>query len=214
MKPLTPQEKWDRISVLHSAWLRTIRELEANGPKKGDGWNPIVGEHYIPLVVLCRSLGVTDPPRLEDLNAVWEWRERQAIWYQETLAALGSKGVANERPQPKTDKQPEPAKPRKLLKGWHKITDALNMRHAEREDIKRLNASYDGPIKSHGRGKTPMVYHEDLIEWWNTLATKQQDIANQRYCLRLSVDGQYNYSKSATVVPAIAWFVKVRRKPM
>jgi hypothetical protein len=103
-------------------------------------------------------------------------------------------------------------KPRKLLTGWHEITATLEMKHQDREKIKSLNERFEGPIKNKGSGTSPMVYQEELIEWWNHLAVKQQEMANYRDGRKLSAEAQHNYGRDGTAAPEIGGGVNKRRK--
>jgi hypothetical protein len=102
--------------------------------------------------------------------------------------------------------------PRKLLRGWHAIAAAVSMPYRQREDVKRLNASRGGPITCPGRGKKPMVYCGDLINWWNQLATQQQDLANQQEGARLSAKGAHHFGRDGKAAPEIGGGVKKRRQ--
>lgn len=102
--------------------------------------------------------------------------------------------------------------PKKLLEGWHAIAAAVGMLHKRRRDIKSLNDRYEGPIKNKGAGTRPMVYHADLIEWWNRLASKQQELANQRDGAKLSGESQHNYGRDGRAAPEIGGGVKKRRQ--
>jgi hypothetical protein len=101
--------------------------------------------------------------------------------------------------------------PKQLLSGWHAITTALGMKYREREDVKRLNAAYQGPIVNNGQGTRPKVYKENLIRWWNGLALKQQELANQREGARLSAQAQHFYGRDGIVAPEISGGIKKRR---
>jgi hypothetical protein len=102
--------------------------------------------------------------------------------------------------------------PRKLLKGWHEITEALEMRYNQRADIKSLNERYQGPIRNRGKGTKPMVYKEDLIDWWNKLAIMEQEFANRREGSNLSAEAQHDYGREGRAAPEISGEVKKRRR--
>lgn len=103
-------------------------------------------------------------------------------------------------------------RPRKLLNGWHEITQAVSMKYNQRKDVKSLNDRYQGPISNRGAGTHPMVYEDDLIDWWNKLAVKQQELANQREGAKLSAEIQHNYGRDGTAAPEIGGGTKKRRK--
>ncbi|MSQ94329.1 MAG: hypothetical protein EXR98_07205 [Gemmataceae bacterium] len=124
---------------------------------------------------------------------------------RETLAA--SKIESGERSHTPLDEEP-----RKLLWGWHDITNALKMQHRQRNDVKSLNERFGGPIKHHGAGTRPMVYLDDLLNWWNKLAVQEQELANQRDGAKLSADAQHNYGRDGKAAPEIGGGVKKRRR--
>lgn len=105
-----------------------------------------------------------------------------------------------------------PGVPIKWLFGWLEIVTALEMKYADREKIKTLNDRFEGPIVNHGSGTQPMVSHDRLMTWWNGLATKQQDLANQRQGKRLSATASYQYGRGGEASPEIAGSVKKRRR--
>jgi hypothetical protein len=102
--------------------------------------------------------------------------------------------------------------PRKLLTGWRAIAAALDMKYAQHKDIKSLNQRLKGPIRNKGAGTKPMVYLDNLLEWWNHLAVQQQELSNQRDGVRLSAEAQHNYGRDGTAAPEIGGGVKKRRR--
>ena len=58
-------------------------------------------------------------------------------------------------------------------------------------------------ITNKGPGTKPMVYREDLLDWWDKLAVKADEAANQRDGRRLSAEDQYNYSRGGAAAPEI-----------
>jgi hypothetical protein len=119
-----------------------------------------------------------------------------------------------EETQPIPAKQPTAAAtPRKLLTGWREIAAALDMKHSDRDKIKSLNARCGGPIKNRGSGTPPMVYRDELIEWWNRLAVQAEENENRRAGARASAEAQHNYGREGTAAPEIGGAVKKRRRP-
>jgi hypothetical protein len=106
-----------------------------------------------------------------------------------------------------------PPPPRKLLNGWQDITSALGMEHKEYPSVKSLNERFTGPIKNSGKGTRPMVYHDELLAWWDTLAAKQQELANRKTGEKLSAETTYAYGRTGNVAPEIGGSQKERRKP-
>jgi hypothetical protein len=86
------------------------------------------------------------------------------------------------------------------------------MKYGDRANIKSLNKRFDGPITNKGKGTKPMVYRDELFQWWDGLATKQQELTNQQQGRRLMAEAQHNYGRSGTVAPEIGGSVKKRRK--
>jgi hypothetical protein len=82
----------------------------------------------------------------------------------------------------------------------------------EQGKVKRLNTAFDGPIPKPPKGGQPLVARNDLIEWWNHLAAKQQDLANQRSGAKFSSEASHNFGKTGAVSPEIGGEVKKRRR--
>jgi hypothetical protein len=130
--------------------------------------------------------------------------------WKNDLLDLRALAEAGNTPEDKSHTRPD--EPKKLLTGWRDITTALSMPYPRRADIKSLNDRYDGPITNKGTGTRPMVYLDDLLDWWNKLAIKEQELANQREGARLSSEAQYNFGRDATSAPEIGGGVKKRRR--
>jgi hypothetical protein len=132
-----------------------------------------------------------------------------------TVAPTARRPPASPRPadgsEPEAKSEDEP-NPKKLLVGWHEIAAALDMNHGRHKDIKSLNDRCEGPIVNKGPGTKPMVYQDDLIEWWNSLAVLQQELANQREGVKLTAEAEHNYARDDKVAPEIGGRVKKRRR--
>jgi hypothetical protein len=102
--------------------------------------------------------------------------------------------------------------PKRLLKGWHEISSAIGMKYTQRDDVKSLNTRFQGPIRNSGPGTQPMVYENDLIDWWNKLALQQQELKNQRDGARLSAEAQHNFGRDGAAAPEIGGGIKKRRR--
>jgi hypothetical protein len=107
---------------------------------------------------------------------------------------------------------PGPQTPAKVLSGWDEIAKALERPHRDRDKIKSLNARFQGPIRSSGRGTQPIVDGDLLLAWWNRLTVIQQELANRRQGAALSAEAQYPYGRSGTVAPEIAGSIKPTRR--
>ncbi len=114
-------------------------------------------------------------------------------------------------PEPKPDK-PAAKIARQLLTGWREIAEALEMRYGDRQKIKSLNDRFQGPIRCRGKGTQPIVYKDDLLDWWNKMALEHQELVNRQQGMKLSAEDQYDYFREGTVAPEIGGGVKKRRK--
>jgi hypothetical protein len=135
-------------------------------------------------------------------------------WVEAALKSLRAQNVPDMLAQaldPQEADKGTPPCPKKLLTGWQSITATLEMPYNRRDEIKSLNDRFDGPIINNGRGTKPMTYREELLTWWDTLAQKQQELADQRQGERFSTEG-HAYGRTETVVPEIAGSIKKRRK--
>jgi hypothetical protein len=115
-------------------------------------------------------------------------------------------------PSPTANPPPVSEQPRLLLTDWRGIAAALDMKYADRDKIKSLNARLKGPIVNSGPGTSPLVYRDELIQWWNRLAIQAEELANQREGKRLTAEAQHNYGKDGTAAPEINGEVKKRRR--
>lgn len=102
--------------------------------------------------------------------------------------------------------------PRCLLKGWHEITHALDMKHADSERVRCVNDQHGGPIINSGPGSSPMVYRDTLVQWWNRFLDQAQQRANATRDRKLSAEPQHNYGRGGTVAPEIGGTVKKPRR--
>jgi hypothetical protein len=86
------------------------------------------------------------------------------------------------------------------------------MKYAQRNEIKGLNEKFNGPIRNTGRGTSPMVYLDDLREWWDSLVIQAQEMKNRREGTRISAEAQHNYGRDGTAAPEVSGGVKKRRR--
>ncbi|QDU44601.1 hypothetical protein Mal52_30870 [Symmachiella dynata] len=103
-------------------------------------------------------------------------------------------------------------KPVVLLTGWREITSALELKSDEQSKVKSLNDRMDGPIPKPPKGGQPIVEKTILIAWWNSLAVKQQELANQQSGKKLSAESQHDSGRDGTAAPEIKGGVKKRRR--
>jgi hypothetical protein len=101
--------------------------------------------------------------------------------------------------------------PRIFLSGWQEITAALGLRYVDRRRVGRLNKLSDGPIGTRGKGSSPEVYQDALIEWWNSLAERLQELEDRRRDEKATVQDTFDYGRDGKVVPGINGEVKKGR---
>ena len=146
--------------------------------------------------------------RLTPAEAV-AWLQRHNLGVPDDLKAA-LQGVDD--PQEPADK-PVVEKPAVLLTSWRDILIALHLRNnsEDRQKVKGLNETCDGPIRKRGQGKQPFVGRATLLEWWNHLEA-MAETGNLSKDSKLTVALQHDYGQSGTAVPEISGGVEKRRK--
>jgi len=157
-----------------------------------------------------RYLGKTNVPGFENPPGSGCFQVGDLHDWRNDLLALRALVERGNTPEAKSERQL--TEPKTLLTGWHAIAGALDLPHARHKEIRSLNDRCGGPITNKGAGTRPMVYQEDLIEWWNKMAVQTQELENQREGARLSVEAQHNYGRDGTAAPEIGGGVKKRRR--
>jgi hypothetical protein len=180
------------------------------------------GRHYHDAEgCLVDTLPLGNPELEGKLWHLWQTAQRPGVTDREKSAALEQVLVAwtipsgrfANAPVGREDAMPRrTSTPRQLLTGWHEIAKVLEVKYQDREKIKSLNARCDGPITNRGKGTQPMVYRDKLLEWWNSMDIRYQELANQREGRKLSTESQYNYGRDGTVAPEIGGGVRKRRR--
>jgi hypothetical protein len=105
-----------------------------------------------------------------------------------------------------------------MLFGWQEILDIVirPSERAERDRIKRLNESTNGPIQFPKRGGQPNVVKFELVAWWNAQMQTHHDSAEEAARkakeLSLNMDSTHNYGRDGTVITEIAGSEKKRRE--
>jgi hypothetical protein len=124
---------------------------------------------------------------------------------EEAEAAAGGGDVKRESGE-------EPAPP-KILANWREILIALGMHNnaEDREKVRRLSQSLDGPIRFLGQGKQPIADHAKLREWWDHLEVSLADQSNQARGVQADGEMQHNWGKTGTAAPGVGGGVKERR---
>jgi len=103
--------------------------------------------------------------------------------------------------------------PKVYLTGWAEITDAVGQRNDDTsvKRIKRLaDMVGDCPI-SYG-GKTVLVERDKLIEWWNSIESRLEELNNRRRDVEETTKQSHSHGRDGEVVPGIAGSVKKRRQ--
>jgi hypothetical protein len=185
-------------------WMETTRP--------GLDWE----EHALPLVkgffsrLVDAALAAEYNGKLLDLEALTERAAR--LFLNQIRKRAGRETTPASRPVAQDDAK-KVQQPKRLLTGWHDICAAVEMQYNQHNEIKSLNKRFGGPIKTTGAGTKPMVYHEDLLDWYNRLAIEAEERANRRKGRQLSAKEAYNYGRDGTVAPGVGGGVKKRRRP-
>jgi hypothetical protein len=113
---------------------------------------------------------------------------------------------------------PQPTAPlsaKCYLFNWPEILGYLQRPNTEKERrrVRRLNDECDGPLNFEGQGSGPKVDKVKLMEWWNGLEDRWEELQRRKADQRETVKEQYEYGKNATVVPNVSGQVKRRKKP-
>jgi len=102
-------------------------------------------------------------------------------------------------------------RPAVLLTNWREITNALEMKCEEQDKVKSLNERFKGPIPKPRKGSQPVVDKATLLDWWNSLAVRQQELANHRDSKQLIGEISHAYGRDGKVFPEISGAEKKRR---
>lgn len=195
-------------------------EAEAPYDPEEEAWGAYCREEGLLLYVPCQmvseslipeqhprpvSLELTDKGiatlKMKDRQPTEVARQTDSLKVEETLGACAELNDIR------------PAEPMRLLTGWHAITDALELKYADRAKVKSLNSRCAGPITlTGGKGSQPMVGADPPLAWWNALAVRQSELANQREGRKLSAEAQHNYGRGGSAAPEIDGEVKKRRR--
>jgi len=101
--------------------------------------------------------------------------------------------------------------------GWPEILDKLGLQDESerRNQVRRLNGEYDGPIISTGKGSSPRAERTKLISWWNGLEEKWQQQSDENIAAaedaKATVAASHDYGREGTVLPDIAGSVKKQK---
>jgi hypothetical protein len=196
------------LEARYRAALTGFKVLAADGSTPGTAWGEFL-ERYQTLAPRWDWTDLDTALRVEAMLVAPLWPTRPRSGAGEVQAER----LRTDPAEPAT-KQPEPGlagPPKRLLQGWHDITDAVGLRYADRDKIKGLNERFEGPIRNSGRGTSPLVDRNELLNWWNSLTILQEQLANQRNGARLSAEAGHNYGRDGTAAPEIGGAVKKRR---
>ncbi|MBN2290918.1 MAG: hypothetical protein JXM70_00750 [Pirellulales bacterium] len=111
------------------------------------------------------------------------------------------------------EKKIKPAEPKNYCFGWPEIAVVLKQSNDEKfqKRIKSLHERYPSPIVFGGVGMSPRVEQLKLIEWWNSLEKRWEEIKQKKLDKDASVAESYQYGRDETVVPDIQGHVIRKR---
>ncbi|MDX1963921.1 MAG: hypothetical protein SFX18_12265 [Pirellulales bacterium] len=106
-------------------------------------------------------------------------------------------------------------KPLDLLFGWREIIAALGRPYSKEEirRIKKLSNSTVGPIPSPGKGGQICCERGKLLEWWNRLEKRHDELQQRNIDRDATTSGHYDYGqRGLQIIPEIAGAVKKQKK--
>ena len=104
-------------------------------------------------------------------------------------------------------------KPRKMLRGWKDICEALGVPYDERRSLRLMNETQDGLIKSLGKGKKPEVWSDDLENWWHDQEARHEALRQKQASASATLGDSFEYGrKREIVIPKVSMHVRKRRK--
>ena len=107
---------------------------------------------------------------------------------------------------------PKIASPRMPLTGWLDIASAVGMGKSDIEQVKALNRQFDGPIRVGRKGAKPLVYKDELIQWWDNMTVQAQAVTDKAKGRVASGEAQHAYGRTGTAAPEVGGGVKRRRR--
>ena len=138
----------------------------------------------------------------------FDWEPvRQELREIEVAAVLAAAAGA-------TARRAEPLQPKTYISGWNAILKRLGQKYSEaaKNLVARYNADYSGPIVTPRVGGRPEVEESALLEWWNSIYLRFEELKNQREGAARDAAASHNYGRTGSVAPAIAGEVKHRRR--
>ena len=106
--------------------------------------------------------------------------------------------------------------PKTSLSGWAEIVVAVGKRNnrRSRQQIKSLHDRHKSPIVFGKQGQQPLVFKEELLEWFDKMHRRTEELDNSRLSRSLETSNQYQHGvatgKQEIVVPGINGRVKRR----
>jgi len=191
----------DPCRLLAERGLRTHVYLDAT-------WRPVDE----PSGDLIRKLRVSAFPQSE-----LQWRNSLiGCWLRVKLGAAPVPGGHNPLQEFESIDPPEgqvvgarpmiaatsPNDARRLLSGWQEICAAVGVSCESKSTrkLKELNETRRGPIISHGQGKPPEVYHDELVIWWNNQLEQFREIVEQRSGETQQLGGSHPFGRDGSLV--------------
>jgi hypothetical protein len=104
------------------------------------------------------------------------------------------------------------------MRGWKQICAFLHLDFRQYRVLKKLNDDYDGPIKTRGPGKPPMVFAQKLLDWfskmedwYSELQAGSQQSETLKKAEKLQLKNPSNWGRRGQVFPDSGMHVQQRR---
>lgn len=99
------------------------------------------------------------------------------------------------------------------LWGWVEIAKELGQKNDEtfQRRLRDMHDRIPSPIVFRGQGSPPMVDRAKLIEWWNSLEERLQELTQMTSDRRATTKAAYPHGRNEIVLPDLKGHVKRRR---
>lgn len=158
--------------------------------------------------------------QFESLNEdLWYWVEREIAAVQWARKRAGGSWQPKSILEDSTKEDLGPiaadTEPKRYCFGWPDVLAAIELNNSleNRTRVRGLNGSphHPGPIIFGGKGMHPKTNKEKLIEWWNALEKRWEELSQRELDQETTVSQTFPYGREAKVVPQVGGRVKRRR---
>jgi hypothetical protein len=151
---------------------------------------------------------------------LWQWLFRNCPFFADIYRKATTGKSAGHSPSPASPQSPPPAaqpvgtlpaqsdraKPIDWLTNWQSIAVALERQNTKstRQTIRRLNNSFDGPIRLPQQWGQPRVDRAKLIAWWNGLEQMTDERRQRQRDSQATVEEQHPFGRDGMVAPGVS----------